>query len=420
MERELAPGRTVWVKLPYGEFTVDPSRDAVLFAGGTGVTAFTAFLGWLPASGAHRVALFYGARTPDLFVYGDFARAGARGGRARRAPGVRGDRGAALGGCGVADDRDARHPVIYLSRPAGDAGGADGAARERWHGRGRHQDGRMGVKAVAPPRAGPRRSLEHVGERSGGPARRALFITGGTGFVGRWLIESLLAANDRFGLGVRAVVLSQGSRSIRSAIAASGRQHGWTYWRATSARSLPRGRFRPCPSPRRRDQHAADGPRSRGLPRCHRSAEHAGSWHSPTTPVPTSLLLVSSGAVYGRPAGGEPLRRRTTTAARPDPALAAHTVRPSGSPSSSPAIARDGRGRQPDRPLFRLRRPLPARSTPGSPSATSSATRLTPARSSFAVTARRGGATSTPPTWPAWLWTIAVCRRIGAAVQRRL
>ena len=24
MERELAPGRTVWVKLPYGEFTVDP------------------------------------------------------------------------------------------------------------------------------------------------------------------------------------------------------------------------------------------------------------------------------------------------------------------------------------------------------------------------------------------------------------
>ena len=73
MERELAPGRGVWVKLPYGELTVDPSRDAVLFAGGTGVTAFTAFLGSLPADGAHRVALFYGARTPDLFVYGDFA-----------------------------------------------------------------------------------------------------------------------------------------------------------------------------------------------------------------------------------------------------------------------------------------------------------------------------------------------------------
>jgi len=44
MERELAPGVNVWVKLPYGEFVVDPSRDAVLFAGGPGVTAFTAFL----------------------------------------------------------------------------------------------------------------------------------------------------------------------------------------------------------------------------------------------------------------------------------------------------------------------------------------------------------------------------------------
>ena len=78
MERELVPGRSVWVKLPYGEFTVDPSRDAVLFAGGTGVTAFTAFLGSLPAEGARRVALFYGARTPDLFVYGEFAAARAR------------------------------------------------------------------------------------------------------------------------------------------------------------------------------------------------------------------------------------------------------------------------------------------------------------------------------------------------------
>ena len=78
MERELAPGRSVWVKLPYGEFTVDPSRDAVLFAGGTGVTAFTAFLGSLPATGAQRVALFYGARTPDLFVYGEFATRRAR------------------------------------------------------------------------------------------------------------------------------------------------------------------------------------------------------------------------------------------------------------------------------------------------------------------------------------------------------
>jgi len=78
MERELAVGTDVWVKLPYGEFVVDPSRDAVLFAGGTGVTAFTAFLQSLEAGSAPRVLLFYGARTPDLFVYGPLAAACAR------------------------------------------------------------------------------------------------------------------------------------------------------------------------------------------------------------------------------------------------------------------------------------------------------------------------------------------------------
>jgi ferredoxin-NADP reductase len=78
MERELAPGVTVWAKLPYGEFMVDPTRDAVLFAGGTGITAFTAFLRSLPPDHPHRVLLEYGARTDDLFVYGDLARERAR------------------------------------------------------------------------------------------------------------------------------------------------------------------------------------------------------------------------------------------------------------------------------------------------------------------------------------------------------
>lgn len=73
MEAEVAEGREVWVKLPYGEFIVDPSRDAVLFAGGTGVTAFTAFLQSLEPERAPRVLLFYGARTPDLLIYGPLA-----------------------------------------------------------------------------------------------------------------------------------------------------------------------------------------------------------------------------------------------------------------------------------------------------------------------------------------------------------
>ena len=78
MERELAVGGRTWVKLPYGEFVVDPARDAVLFAGGTGITAFTAFLLSLRPERSTRVLLFYGARTADLFVYGPLAEARAR------------------------------------------------------------------------------------------------------------------------------------------------------------------------------------------------------------------------------------------------------------------------------------------------------------------------------------------------------
>jgi ferredoxin-NADP reductase len=78
MERELAPGGSAWVKLPYGEFVVDSTRDAVLFAGGTGITAFTAFLQSVQAELATRVLLFYGARNKDLFVYGPLAEGCAR------------------------------------------------------------------------------------------------------------------------------------------------------------------------------------------------------------------------------------------------------------------------------------------------------------------------------------------------------
>ncbi len=77
MERELAPGARAWVKLPYGEFFIDPGRDAVLFAGGTGMTAFTAFLGSLAPDHEHRVQLYYGARTADLFVFADLVRESA-------------------------------------------------------------------------------------------------------------------------------------------------------------------------------------------------------------------------------------------------------------------------------------------------------------------------------------------------------
>jgi ferredoxin-NADP reductase len=69
MEAELRPGREVWIKMPYGEFIVDAEKDVCLLAGGTGVTAFTAFLAGLPAEHPHHVYLLYGARHPDLLIY---------------------------------------------------------------------------------------------------------------------------------------------------------------------------------------------------------------------------------------------------------------------------------------------------------------------------------------------------------------
>jgi ferredoxin-NADP reductase len=71
MERELTEGGQVWVKLPYGEFVVNNTGDVVLFAGGTGITAFTAFLEGLSPGSRHAVYLAYGARTRSLLIYRD-------------------------------------------------------------------------------------------------------------------------------------------------------------------------------------------------------------------------------------------------------------------------------------------------------------------------------------------------------------
>ena len=71
MERALAVGSTVWVKMPYGEFVIDDASDVVLIAGGTGIGAFTAFLEALTPETRRCVALVYGVRTPPLFLFQD-------------------------------------------------------------------------------------------------------------------------------------------------------------------------------------------------------------------------------------------------------------------------------------------------------------------------------------------------------------
>ena len=52
MERELVEGQQVWIKMPYGDFVIGGGADVVLFAGGTGISAFTAYLESLPQADA--------------------------------------------------------------------------------------------------------------------------------------------------------------------------------------------------------------------------------------------------------------------------------------------------------------------------------------------------------------------------------
>jgi dTDP-glucose 4,6-dehydratase len=65
----------------------------------------------------------------------------------------------------------------------------------------------------------PARDLDHILEHTESlwaDARRSrIFITGGTGFVGTWLAESLLWANCRLSLGIETVLLTRDGARVR-------------------------------------------------------------------------------------------------------------------------------------------------------------------------------------------------------------
>ncbi|MCX7027055.1 MAG: FAD-dependent oxidoreductase [Spirochaetes bacterium] len=86
MEKQLAVGREVWLKLPYGTFIIDASRstdqDVVLIAGGTGISPYLPYLMILLHEGAatRKLRLYYGVRENAMLLARDLIEGCAKAG----------------------------------------------------------------------------------------------------------------------------------------------------------------------------------------------------------------------------------------------------------------------------------------------------------------------------------------------------
>ncbi|HRF06775.1 MAG: NAD(P)-dependent oxidoreductase [Candidatus Accumulibacter phosphatis] len=131
-------------------------------------------------------------------------------------------------------------------------------------------------------------------------AGERLFVTGGTGFFGRWLLEALTHADDRLRLGLRITVLSRSPEAFAARAPALSQYAALDWWRgdvrdfalppggypliihAATAASEQLNRARPL---KMFDTIVA------GTRRVLELADQAGT---------CAMLLTSSGAVYGR------------------------------------------------------------------------------------------------------------------------
>lgn len=76
MSEELQVGKSVWIKLPYGDFIVEKhiaaGQHTVFIAGGTGISPFVPFFHQVQESGsANPISIYYGIRDREHYLYQD-------------------------------------------------------------------------------------------------------------------------------------------------------------------------------------------------------------------------------------------------------------------------------------------------------------------------------------------------------------
>jgi nucleoside-diphosphate-sugar epimerase len=94
----------------------------------------------------------------------------------------------------------------------------------------------------------PTRDLDDILDRTRdlwtGVRGGRLFITGGTGFFGAWLLESFVWANSRLGLDARATVLSRNPEAFLQKLPHLGREAALSFQRGDTAHfEFPSGNF---------------------------------------------------------------------------------------------------------------------------------------------------------------------------------
>jgi len=144
---------------------------------------------------------------------------------------------------------------------------------------------------------------------------RRIFMTGGTGFVGKWLLATLVEANRRFGLGVITTVLSRDPEAFRASAPFLANAEG-VHWVSGDVRNFafPEGQFDTV-------IHAATDVTAKAEPEEIFDTCLAGTRRVLDLAVGAGtrdFLLISSGAVYGRQPP-EVARVPETHAGAPDP-----------------------------------------------------------------------------------------------------